>query len=152
LYIEDTKFNKERIVPVSKSLLKILKSYSNKVHGLNSINQYFFPSPNGGHYSTATVYKFFREILWTTGISHSGRGPRVHDFRHTFAVHCLKKWTQNNEDLSTLLPYLSAYMGHVDLRATQHYLRLTSDLYPTIKTKTEDCCSYVIPEVLGNEE
>lgn len=152
LFIKNTKFNKERIIPVSKSLLIELKTYYNNVHRFKSINVYFFPSPNGGNYSPSTIYKLFREILWDAGISHSGKGPRLHDLRHTFTVHCLKKWVENNDDLIKLLPYLSTYLGHSDLRGTQHYLRLTSDLYPKIKSKVENYCSGIIPEVFDNEK
>lgn len=45
-----------------------------------------------------------------------------------------------------MLPYLSAYMGHSDFRATQYYLRLTADLYPDIISKVEAEFGYVIPE------
>jgi hypothetical protein len=63
----------------------------------------------------------------------------------------LKKWVLNKADLTNLLPYLSAYLGHVDLRGTQHYLRLTADLYPEITTSVEQNFSYLIPEVLFHE-
>jgi integrase/recombinase XerD len=89
--------------------------------------------------------------LWKAGISHSGKGPRLHDFRHTFAVHCLKKWVLDEEDITNLLPYLSAFLGHVDLRGTQHYLRLTADLYPKIIASVEQNFSTLIPEVSFSE-
>ena len=66
----------------------------------------------------AQYIKSLEMILWKAGISHSGKGPGLHDFRHTFAVHCLKKWVLNKDDLTNLLPYLSAYLGHEDLRGT----------------------------------
>ncbi|WP_459998971.1 hypothetical protein [Paradesulfitobacterium aromaticivorans] len=44
------------------------------------------------------------------------------------------------------LPYLAAYMGHTDFRATQYYLRLTADLYPDLISRTEAEFGYVIPE------
>jgi hypothetical protein len=37
-------------------------------------------------------------------------------------------------------------MGHSDFRATQYYLRLTSDLYPEIVQRAETEFGYVIPE------
>jgi integrase/recombinase XerD len=88
-------------------------------------------------------------VLRKAGISHLGRGkgPRIHDLRHTFAVNCLKKWVLEGKDLNSLLPYLSAYLGHEDMRGSQRYLRLTADLYPDLTTKIEETCSYIIPEV-----
>jgi hypothetical protein len=62
-------------------------------------------------------------------------------------VHILKKWVLEKKDINSLLPYLSVYLGHEDIRGTQHYLRLTADLYPDLISKIEDNCSYIIPEV-----
>lgn len=116
-------------------------------------------------------YSRFREILWFAGIPHQGRGkgPRVHDLRHTFAVHCLNKWVDEGRDIYTVLPILSNYLGHSSISATSHYLRLTPvqfpqivsimeeqsgliELYPDIIAKVEKSCSYVIPEVQKNYE
>ncbi len=147
LSIQDAKFGKERLVPMSQALTERCREYSYEVHRFNSSNKYFFPSPYGGHYSESRIYQLFRGLLWEAGISHSGKGPRLHDFRHTFSVHCLKKWVLAGKDLTNLLPYLSAYLGHVDLRGTQHYLKLTADLYPTITNSLEQHFSNLIPEV-----
>jgi len=116
-------------------------------------NPYFFPSPYGGKYSEVTIYKLFREALWHAGISHLGRGkgPRIHDLRHTFAVNCLKRWVSDGRDLNNALPYLSAYLGHEDIRGSQRYLRLTADLFPNLTSIIENICAYVVPEVKWNE-
>jgi integrase/recombinase XerD len=59
----------------------------------------------------------------------SGRvGLRVHDLRHTFAVHRLQRWYRSGEDPNPLLPWLSAYLGHVNLLGTQRYLRATPEI------------------------
>ncbi len=151
LFIRNTKFGKERIVSMAESLTERCRIYAGKVHNYDSGNPFFFPSPYGGHYSENTIYKLFRKILWKAGISHSGKGPRLHDVRHSFCVHCLKRWVINGEDITNLLPYLSAYLGHNDLRGTQHYLRLTADLYPEIVASVERNFSYLIPEVSFHE-
>lgn len=149
IYIHNAKFNKERILPMSESLKERCREYC-KIAEIGMFgNPYFFPSPYGGHYSEATLYKLFRDVLRRAKISHLGRGkgPRIHDFRHTFAVNCLKKWVLGGRDLHNSLPYLSAYLGHEDMRGSQRYLRLTADLYPDITSKIEESCSYIIPEV-----
>jgi integrase len=151
LFIRDTKFGKERIVPMADTLSQRCRRYVDKVHHVNSCNPFLFPSPYGGHYKQDTIYKLFRKILWKARISHSGKGPRVHDIRHSFSVHCLKKWVSNGENLTNLLPYLSAYLGHVDLRGTQRYLRLTADLYPEIIASVEQNFSFLIPGVACHE-
>ena len=151
LFIQGTKFGKERIVPMAETLTERCRQYAGKVNDYESCNPFFFPSPFGGRYRESTIYNLFRQILWKAGISHSRKGPRLHDIRHSFSVHCLKKWVLDEKELTNLLPYLSAYLGHVDLRGTQHYLRLTADLYPKIIASVEQNFSSLIPEVSCHE-
>lgn len=153
LFIRHTKFNKERLLPMSSSLIERCREYGKTAHIGKMGNLYFFPSPYGGRYSESTAYMLFRDVLRRAGISHLGRGkgPRIHDVRHTFSVNCLKKWVISGKDLNNALPYLSAYLGHEDLRGSQRYLRLTADLYPDLTSKIETTCAYVIPEVEGFE-
>ena len=54
--------------------------------------------------------------------------PRLHDLRHTFAVHRLVAWYRQGAEVQRLLPKLCTYLGHVDLTATQRYLTLTPEL------------------------
>ena len=98
------------------------------------------------HMDQSTAYNHFRDYLLMADIPHTAKGPRIHDFRHGLAVACLKKWSLAGIDLTNMLPYLSAFMGHSDFRATQYYLRLTADLYPHILSKSEAEFGYVIPE------
>ena len=58
----------------------------------------------------------------------------------------------SGEELTNLMPYLAAYLGHADFRGTQYYLRLTADLYPDIIQKTEALFDYLIPEGVIYEE
>jgi len=139
------------IVPMAETLTVRCRQYAGKVLGCMSCPSFFFPSPYGGSYSGSTIYKLFRKVIWKAGISHSGKGPRLHDVRHSHSVHCLKKWVLNKGDLTNLLPYLSVYLGHTDLRGTQHYLRLTADLYPSIISSVEDNFSSLVPEVISHE-
>jgi integrase len=98
------------------------------------------------------IYGNFRRFLRNAGISHGGRrNPiRIHDLRHTFAVHCLKRWVEEGRDLNTCYPYLRAYMGHTLFRYTAYYLRLTADLYPSISVKLEESYPHLIPEIGGD--
>lgn len=151
LLITKTKFGKERLIPMTLSLIERCIHYRATTLTFKDGSFPFYPSPLGGHYSGYTIYWLFRKVLWTAGISHVGKGPRLHDLRHTFAVHCLKKWVVEGRDLSNCLQYLSVYLGHEDIRGSQRYLRLTADLYPNIIAKIEDTCSWLIPEVDCNE-
>lgn len=95
------------------------------------------------------VYKNYRKLLWKAGISHGGKGkgPRLHDFRHTFCVHTLAMQVKEKIDLYTALPILSTYLGHSSVGATQRYVRLTVEAYPELIEKVSKTCAFVIPEV-----
>jgi integrase len=137
--INDAKFDKERLLPIHDALLIQIKQYSKKVLTFVGNDSPFFPNAQKGHYSPGGIYSMFRERLWAAGISHGGKGngPRVHDLRHTFAVHCLRRAVFNGDDLSVTLKYLSVYLGHSDTLSTQAYLRLTADMYPDIVCRME---------------
>jgi integrase len=61
--------------------------------------------------------------------SKAGRcGPRPYDLRHAFAVHRVTAWYRDGVDLHARLPWLSAYMGHVNVLGTEVYLHATPEL------------------------
>lgn len=146
LTVYHAKNNKDRLVPLSPSLTRRITELAKKIHMFSKDTDYLFPSVNGSRIDLSTIYRRFRGYLHRAGISHTDAGPRVHDLRHNFAVKCLKRWVLAGEEVTNILPYLAAYMGHSDFRGTQYYLRLTADLYPDIISRTEDDFGYVIPE------
>ena len=97
-------------------------------------------------------YRVYRRFLWRAKISHGGKGcgPRVYDFRHTYAVHCLKKWVEEEKDLTVYLPVLKTYMGHDSFTETAYYLHLTADVFPDITLKMETRYPGIIPESEGD--
>jgi integrase len=143
------KFHKDRLVPMSPSLAKYMEAYSLKIHTLFTPEDYFFMKRDGTAYAATTVYENFRNILWVCRISHGGRGrgPRLHDLRHTFAVHSLNQMVRQEMDLYCALPLLSTYLGHASVTATERYVRLTEDAYPEIMDAVSRTCAYVFPEV-----
>lgn len=151
--VEGTKFDKSRYLPISPSLQCALKTYAATNNIGNIGEQYFFPNSKGEMYSQRTVYDKFRTVLWRSGIPHQGKGkgPRVHDIRHTFAVHSLHKIIQTGVDSYVSLPTLSAYLGHTGIRSTEHYLRLTVEFHQTFLDKSEKLSNIAIPEVGGYE-
>lgn len=149
LRIEHAKFDKDRLVPVSASMLEILRQYCNVMHPTYLPDEYLFVGitrqPLGHH----DIYLRFREVLLQAGIPHAGRGngPRIHDLRHTFACHTLQRADEQNVDLYAMLPVLSTYLGHESIAATSLYLRMTAEVYPRITDAVNAACSHVIPEV-----
>lgn len=144
LVIRNSKFGKSRYVPMSNEMVQKLRVYADTNHH----EQYLFVSSRGKPVKTNAVYVKFREILFKSGVGHEGRGqgPRVHDFRHTFSVHCLQKWVSRGVPLSSALPRLSTYLGHVDMSATEKYLRLTAEVYPEISATLSREYGHLIPK------
>ena len=129
--VRQGKCRKDRLVPLAFSLTNRLKTYA-AGFGKRPLDAFFFPSRNGGPYKLRAVYGLFRELLLQCRIPHGGRGkgPRVHDLRHTFAVHKLLHWYREGADLNAKLPLLATYLGHWRLSGTQRYLHLTAELFP----------------------
>jgi len=148
LTVLDTKFHKDRLVPFSDEVFTSIKNYLEKVPPRNA-NDYIFRSPKtGSKYGANMLHAFFRDLLYRAGIPCGGRGigPRPHDIRHTFAVHCLNNWALSGVDLMAVLPVLSRYLGHSGIKGTQKYLQLTAQMYPDIVSKLEDRFGLLIPQ------
>lgn len=147
LLLREAKFRKDRLVPVSAGLAERLRCYATAIDRARDLGQAFFSNRNGGHYTKWGVYGIFRRLLREAGISHGGRGrgPRLHDLRHTFAVHRLEDWYRQGADLTAKLPVLSAYMGHQSLAGTQRYLRLTPALFPDVIASVEAVVGAAMP-------
>lgn len=139
LLIQDSKNGNDRYVPMSKELSVFCRDYAAEVHGKSTGHKYFFPAPDDGMIPGINIYTNFRRFLQKAGISHGGKGkgPRIYDFRHTFAVHCLKRMVLSGRDLAIYHQVLKTYMGHSFFKYTAYYLRLTKDMFPDIRQKIE---------------
>ena len=155
LTVYSGKFGKDRRVPMSEEMTNRCRAYSTRVHAFSDGDSYFFGSSSCEHpLHVKTVYSNFRKFLWDARISHggTGKGPRVHDLRHTFAVHCLSRWVEEGKDLSAYLPILKTYLGHTHFRETAYYLRLTAYVYPTITAQVEQVFAQMIPAIEAPHE
>lgn len=138
LCIEAGKFRKYRWIPLHSSTSQALEQY---VHRRLQIGPTSPDSPlfinlcfRRLHY--CTVNQTFRQLLMQCGIPHSRRaGPRIHDLRHTFAVHRLQEWYRDGQDINARLPWLATYMGHVNVTSTQVYLRATAALIEQVEQR-----------------
>jgi len=148
IFIRQSKNDRTRMIPMAESLRQRCSDYLAGALPANT-DGVFFPNTRGNFIDHTTVYNKFREFLWAAGIHHTRQGPRIHDFRHTYCVHCMKNWVLSGKDIQNLQPYLMTYMGHADFRGTEYYLRLTADLYPDIVEKCEVALGWLIPETAG---
>ena len=145
--IRHTKNDQERLIPLSPSLQKIALHYVQQVHSHPSPQDYFFPAHDRTVLIRLDVDHHFKKLLWESGIPYRGRGvgPRIHDFRHTFAVHSLRKSVTEGRDIYTTLPMLSVYLGHQSIAATEVYVRLTADSFPDILRSMEPSSHPIFP-------
>lgn len=156
IFVRAGKFGKDRKLPISDSLLQYLKGYYKANADFIDVvaDGWFFPNAKGECYSQRTVYDKFRQILWIAGISHQGKGkgPRVHDLRHTFAVHALQQNVDQGKDIYTSLTGLMVYLGHGKITSTEYYLRLTAEVFSDFLERADKVCAKAIPEVVCYEE
>lgn len=151
IIIRQAKNDNSRLVPMAPSLANRLDSYL-------CINSYrskdaLFQSSSGNAVRKNAAYDWFRRSLWKAGIPHRGRnfGPRLHDIRHTFAVHSLQHAIEMGQDINAFLPVLSTYLGHSSLAATERYLRLTAEAFPSVINEVDTVMKDIIPEVTDYE-
>ncbi|MCQ5089999.1 tyrosine-type recombinase/integrase [Ruthenibacterium lactatiformans] len=151
--LRNTKTSLDRIIPLDDNLRARFVAYREQM-GFFRKDEYFFPSPNGSRYSLATMDTTFRDILFSAGIPYRGRGkgPRLHDLRHTFCVHSLQELTAHGEDPYAVLPLLMTYMGHRSVQATSQYIHLSAESFPAILKQSEALFGNLIPlEDISNE-
>lgn len=128
--VRQSKFGKTRLVPFAPQLQKALLEHHNR-HSASGEGVPFFAMRSGGRLKADTLRHGYRVLCDRIGINRADGGryqPRIHDLRHTFAVHRLISWYRQGADAQRLLPLLSVYLGHVHIRATQVYLSMTPEL------------------------
>ena len=156
--IKKTKNGEERLAPLTESMSAVLKEYMlerNKipVAGIDKPDSFLFVSLTGKPCVSGSIYQWFRKILKICNIPHAGNhhGPRVHDLRHTCAVHSLIKMCEDGLDLYCALPLLSTFIGHKSIRATEQYVRLTTEMYPQLINRQKEQGAYVFPACQTNK-
>ena len=125
-----SKFGKTRLVPFGPQLHQALQDYC-KRRPASPGESPFFMTCHGRRIIKVTLQHTFRVLCDRAGIRRTDGAryqPRIHDLRHTAAVHRLTSWYRQGADVQKLLPFLSVYLGHVNIRATQVYLSMTPEL------------------------
>jgi len=133
LFVAESK-GRSRWVPFHSSLAVELERYLRArcaFVGLDPVpDDRVFVGSNRRSLPVSTAGGTFAKLFRSAGLKPAlGRiGPRPYDLRHTFAVHRLTRWYRQGVDLHGRLPWLSAYLGHVDLLGTETYLTATPEL------------------------
>ncbi len=155
LCVRDCKSGKERIIPISVSLVSVCREYLGYRDQLpleEKKSGYFFVRLDGRKCGLS-VNNWFKRCLKKAAIQDIGRGhgPRIHDLRHTFAVTSLANMAESGIDLYASLPILSNYLGHQSLESTNHYVRLTANMYPDLIKNVDTICFDVFPKFRNYE-
>lgn len=132
IYIEKTKFRKDRLIPIPKAIaheinnmLKVRRLYPDashfllvKVKGEKLVRMFI-----NRRFKKALTYINLdqpRKIIGTTNFSQ----PSHHSLRHSFAVNTLKRIKQQGKSCENALPVLASYMGHSKYKYTIYYLKV----------------------------
>ncbi len=133
IYIEKTKFHKDRLIPLPLQMAMDLENYLNLRDRHISDRNFLFPGILPGKPLTSnSIYPVFRRALILIGQDQPRQilgtttfgAPRIHSLRHSFAVNTLNNIKNRGGDPQKGLPVLSAYMGHRKYSYTSLYLRM----------------------------
>ncbi len=132
LTIRGAKFGKTRLVPLHRSTLSVLRDYAglrDKIFA-GRVLPTFLVTSHGTKLEKTNLSRIFRELSRQIGIRKPGvrNGPRLHDFRHRFAIETLLHWYRSGEDVNRRMPVLSTYLGHANVSGTYWYLGSTPEL------------------------
>jgi integrase len=135
LLIRVSKFHKSRLLPLSTEAVTELEAYlavrrASRPDSLRDEAPLIWKGGTALHgYSGGGFGRVFRNLARKAGVlTADGQPPRVHDVRHSFAVHTLLRWYHAGMDVQAKLPLLSTYMGHVSIVSTQYYLHFVEPL------------------------
>ena len=133
LYIENTKFKKDRLIPVPMAVATEIDNYLQVRKNLLGIYQHPYLLPGVGlcRLHDQKVRDAFHQAVKVIGLARPKQvigntvfaKPTPHSLRHSFAVNTLKKIKQHGKSPQHALPVLAAYMGHVEYRSTAYYLK-----------------------------
>ena len=130
LWVRESK-GRSRLVPFGSDLAEEFRRYlCARERAQPSESEALLVSFHGKAYRTALISHTVRQWLRRTGLkAQAGRvGPRPYELRHSFAVERLRRWYRRGGDVAGRLPWLSVYMGHVNILGTETYLHSTPEL------------------------
>jgi len=138
----NSKGGKSRIVPLHYTTTVAIKEYITKYRILieGTCDDTLLLNDYGRRISMYDIHTTFNQLTKTTGLRNVGAkyGPRLHDFRHRFAIETLLRWYRRGDDVESKIPLLSTYLGHAAVRSTYWYLSATPELLNMATKRIED--------------
>jgi integrase/recombinase XerD len=157
LLVRESKFHKSRRLPLSADGHRELHTYllARQRHDAPCVPTsalLWNRSRRGGRpYTGNGLWQGLRALFTAVDIRTStGERPRVHDIRHTFAVHALLRWYERGVDPQAKLPFLATYMGHISPISTAHYLPFVSALAEAASARFLRTCGALVTVAPGD--
>lgn len=132
LKVRDTKFRKDRLVPIHASAASAMREYRavrDAAFPRRKDRAFFVSTTKGARFYEDSLTLAFSDVAQRAGIRRpNSHEPTFHSLRHTFAVRRLMAWYREGVDVQAMLPVLATYMGHVNYTSTAYYLTATPEL------------------------
>ena len=141
--VRESKFYKSRLLPMGPRYCESLEQFLDlRRRGWPDASRAetpLFPGRYWRRLHRCSIGGVLRAIIKEIGLrpGPGQRGPCVHSFRHSFALHRLTRWYREGADVQAKLPLLSAFLGHLDIASTQVYLDATTDLLEAANERFE---------------
>jgi integrase len=149
LTVYQTKFGKSRLVPIHPSTQKALQEYESLRGRIfpKPRTESFFISEQGTRLTDWTVRSTFVKLSRQIGLRgpHDSHGPRIQDFRHSFATRTLLAWHRKGMNVDRHMPELSAYLGHARVTDTYWYLSAVPELMQLAAMRLEQTQKGMLP-------
>lgn len=142
LTIRESKWHKSRLIPIhstTQEKLMVYRKQKNRRYPRRD-SQSFFILDNGRRPKVIMAERKFLRVTRKIGLRGppGTKGPRIHDFRHTFAVRTLLNWYRSGVDVERHMPELSSYLGHSHVFYTYWYLSAEPELLRLAATRLEN--------------
>lgn len=132
LFIRNTKFRKDRCIPISEWTDAVITNYlETRRRLLNDNHPPLLLTYWKDKWDRKTLDHYFRTTLkalnmykkpYRKGNTIFG-SPSTHSLRHSLAVNTIKRWKKEKQHIDGLADALAAYLGHADFRYTHVYLK-----------------------------
>lgn len=156
LLIRYAKNEKQRIVPMSDSLVEVCAMYRRSGLCGSAGTDYLFGNREGAPYCQTWFRQLFTIVMAKAGIEYvrsarQERGPCLHCLRHLFVLRSFSKAESDGRPFDDSVPYLSTYLGHNSIMETDKYLRFSYEMYPDAHETISAYTSGIFPKVVATE-
>ncbi len=139
LLVRETKFRKNRLVPLHPTAADALGRYVERRRKVLAVDDHLFISVYGRKVSYAVVVLVFKQLMREMGVVRRvGRSPCIHALRHTFAVRSLEGCQGDGRHVTRHMLALSTYLGHASISSSYWYLDVTPELLDRVAASTEN--------------